>query len=458
VLLHTGITSRTLTFILAGGNGKRLHPLTRNKPTPLVPFGGIFRVIDFTLSNCVNSHLKDVYLLTQHEPASLHRYSKLVATNPNGPFRHEQSLTCLAPRQGTTYRSTVDAVCQNTSVLEKERPEFVLVLAADHIYKMDYTDLLRRHADSGADLTVAAIEYPRRLARGFGVLEVNSASEVIAFEEKPEDPKPLLKNPHTALVSMGIYVFNTGALVKAVIEDTCRMRSSHDFGRDVIPNSIGSLRVHAYDFTAAGHSTAGYWRDVGTIDSYYRSQMELLLVNSPFDPYNDARWPTYAFGEPDHVSSLLAAQPGWNLPVDSVVSRQSIVSGARIAQSVISRGVCVEATAEIESTVLMPGVRVGRGARIRRAVVDENVEIPDGAEIGYDREKDRRRFRVSHGGVVVVSSESCTTAIRGVQARSQTAQDERVEEGFIPSFEEGSPRRSNKCNATLASAGRGRSN
>jgi glucose-1-phosphate adenylyltransferase len=404
-LLNTGITSRTLTFILAGGNGKRLHPLTRYRPKPLVSFGGIFRILDFTLSNCVNSLLKRMYLVTRHEHASLHEYCKLAASNPNRPIRHEQSLGCLAPRRGIAYRGTADAVYQNLSVIENDRPEFVLVLAADHIYKMDYTDLLRRHADSGADVTVAAVEYPKRMASGFGVLQVNSSNEVTGFEEKPADPKPLRENTNTALVSMGVYVFNTSALVKSVIEDACRMRSSHDFGRDVIPNSIGSLRIHAYDFTAAAHGTASYWRDVGTIDNYYRSQMELLLVDSPFDPYNNALWPTYPFGESDHAGSLLPAPGGRNSPVDSVVAGQSIVSGARVAQSVISQGVYIAPAAEIESAILMPGVQVGRGARIRRAVIDEGVEIPEGAEIGYNPETDRRQFRVSHGGIVVVSRE-----------------------------------------------------
>ena len=408
MLSHTGIVPRTLTFILAGGNGKRLHPLTCTRVKPLVPFCGIFRLIDFTLSNCVNSNLKNVHLLTQQKHASLHRYIELAAKSPNAPFCQERggSPICLTPKEGRTYRGTADAVLQNISVLEREKPEFVLILSADHIYKMDYAQLVRRHVDSGADLTVAAVEYPRKMAGGFGVLKVNSASEVMTFEEKPDDPTPLPRNPNIALVSMGIYVFNTRALVKAVIEDACRTSSHHDFGRNVIPDSIGSLRVYAYDFTAAAHNTARYWRDVGTIDNYYRCQMELLLLNSPFDPYNDALWPTYAFGEINHVRSPLAALCKGNSGVDSIVSSQSTIFGARIVRSIISRGVHVEASAEVKNSVLLPGVRVGRGARICRAVIDENAEIPDGARIGYDPETDRRQFYVSHGGVVVVPGRS----------------------------------------------------
>jgi glucose-1-phosphate adenylyltransferase len=240
---------------------------------------------------------------------------------------------------------------------------------------------------------------------------------VIAFEEKPDDPKPLPKNPNSALVSMGIYVFNTRALVKAVTEDAWRTRSNHDFARDIIPDPIGSMRVCAYDFSATAQSTASYWRDVGTIDNYYRSQMELLLVNSLFDPYNDALWPTYAFGELTHVNSPLAEVCDASSALDSVVSRHSVISGAHIVQSVISPGVRVEASAEIKSSVLLPGVRVGRGARIRSAVIDENTEIPEGAQIGYDLETDRRHFQVTRCGVVVVPSESCIAASSNPVAR-----------------------------------------
>ena len=405
---HTGILSRTLTFILAGGNGKRLHPLTRNKPKPLVPFGGVFRIIDFTLSNCVNSNLKKVYVLTHQKHVSLHRYIEQAAGNPDSSFSHERggSLTCLSPNQSSGYRGTADAVFQNMSVIERERPEFVLILAADHIYKMDYTQLLRHHADCGADLTVAAVEYPRSTAGSLGVLALNSRNEVISFEEKPEDPKPLLKNPGSVLVSMGIYVFSTPALIKAVTEDAWRRSSNHDFGSNIIPDAIGRLRVCAYNFTAAAQSTARYWRDVGTIDTYYRSQMELLQVNSPFDPYNDALWPTYAFGESNVVNSPLAEVWGPNSMLDSVVSRRSAIFDARVVRSIVSKGVRIETSAQIESAVLLPGVRVGRGARIRRAVIDEYVEIPEDTEIGYDLDMDRRRFQVSRGGIVVIPAEA----------------------------------------------------
>jgi glucose-1-phosphate adenylyltransferase len=394
--------------MLAGGNGKRLRPLTLNRPKPLVPFCGVFRLIDFTLSNCVNSNLKNVYPLIQHKHASLQQYMETAAANPNGPFCRKQSpsLICLPPKPGRIYAGTADAVFQNIWLLERERPAFVLIVAADHVYKMDYFQLLRFHADSGADLTVAAVEHPKTMANTFGVLQVSPANEVLAFEEKPSDPKPMSANPNVSLVSMGIYVFNTGALIRALIEDGWRTNSDHDFGRNVIPAVIGSLQVCAYNFTAAARNTASYWRDVGTIENYYQSQMELLLVNSPFDPYNEALSPTYAFGESDHVTSPLGDLCNRNSVLDSVVSRRSTILGARIVRSVISRGVHVETSAEIESSVLLPGVRIGRGARIRRAVIEENAEIPECAEIGYESATDRQQFHVSSGGVVVVPSAS----------------------------------------------------
>jgi glucose-1-phosphate adenylyltransferase len=339
------------------------------------------------------------------------------AANPSGPFVRKQStLKCLSPKPGYRYAGTADAVLQNLWMLEREGPEFVLILSADHAYKMDYTQLLRSHADSGAHLTVAAVEYPKRMATGFGVLEVNSEGEVLAFKEKPDDPKPLPGNPNMALVSMGIYVFETRALVRAVIEDTWKVRSEHDFGRDIIPASIGSLRVHAYNFTAESHSRGGYWRDIGTIDDYYRSQMELLLMDPPFDPYNDALCPTYAFGESNSAAASLVKRYDRNSAVDSVISNHSMIYGARIAQSVISRDVHVGSSADIESSVLLPGVRIGRGARIRRAVIDEDAVIPDGSEIGYSAETDRQQFQVSCGGVVVVPREIDLTACNCVGA------------------------------------------
>jgi glucose-1-phosphate adenylyltransferase len=403
VLSNARLTSRTLTLILAGGNGRRLRPLTLTRPKPLVPFCGIFKLIDFTLSNCVNSNLKNVYLLTQHQHALLERYIEVAAANPNGPFCRKQSpsLMCLTPEPARSYVGTADAVLQNIPLLEREGPAFVLILAADHVYKMDYTQLLRSHADSGADVTVAAVEYPKTMAGRFGVLQVSPENEVIGFEEKPHDPKPLPANSNSSLVSMGIYVFNTGSLIRAVVEDAWRKNSDHDFGRNVIPTSIGSLYTCVYNFTAAARGTPGYWRDVGTIEDYYQSQMELLLMNSPLDPYNDALSPTYAFGE-HNASSPLRGLCDRNSALDSVVSREAAIFDARIVRSVISEGVHVEASAEIESSVLLPGVRVGRGARIRRAVIDQNVQIPEGAEIGYCSEEDHRQFQVSRGGVVVV--------------------------------------------------------
>ena len=409
MLPNTGFISRICTFILADGKGKRLDPLTRARAKPLVHFGGVFRIIDFTLSNCVNSGLKNASLLTRRKDASLEKYIELTGTSPNGPFSPAQggSLRCLSPKQGGTCRGSADMIFQNLPILQQERPDVVLLLKADHIYKMDYRKLLRFHAESRADITVAAMDSPRNRTNRSRILQVNSRNDVIRPGENLEHPDVPERGSCRTLASMGIYVFNTAALIKAVVEDRCRINSSHDFARDIIPNSIDSLRVCAYNFSAAAKSMR-YWRDIGSIDRYYHSQMELLMVNSPFDPYNDALWPTYAFGGHDHVNSPLT-ELDMNSALDSAVSRQASLSGACVVQSVISAGVHVGASSEIRSSILLPGVRVGRGARIRKAIIDENAEIPEGSEIGHDPDADRRRFRVTRDGVVIVPANPALT-------------------------------------------------
>ena len=395
---NPGIISRTSAFILACGNGRRLDPLTRNRAKPLVPFGGIFRIIDFTLSNCVNSGLKNLFLLAQHKQSSLCEYVEKV---PNS------LVECLLPGQGRNFRGTADAVFQNIHRLEGEGRDFVLLLPADQVSKLDYTKLLRWHAESGADITVAATPHPLTAAP-LGMLEVDGENGVTAAGDRNELRRRAGKGKRTLLVSTGIYVFNIRALLKLVIEDAFRTRSSHDFTRDVIPASIASHRVSAYNLASAD-GLPRYWRDVGTIDAYHRSHMELLLVDSAFDPYNDALWPVYAFGNPHAGISCLRPWSGsWSR--DSVVSCGSAISGARLVQSVIGPAARVHESAEVQNSVLLPGVHVGRGARICRAVIEEGTRIPEGMEIGYDRELDSRRFRVTEGGVVMVTAEAASSS------------------------------------------------
>jgi glucose-1-phosphate adenylyltransferase len=368
-----GIMSQTLTIILAGGRGDRLFPISAGKAKPLVSFGGAFCILDFTLSNCVNSDIERAYLLTQYKSESIKRYVEASLWKTD--------LMCLPPRFANGYRGTANSVYQNLNLLRGAGVKHVLVLAADHIYKMDYGRLVRFHAEHGGSATIAAVRYPGCLASEMGHLETDARGQVTRFEEKPGAYEQ--RNGTDVLASMGVYVFEPAALHMALLRDEGDFTSGHDFGRDVLPKLIRSDRVFAYDFTVSDPGLGNYWRDVGTIDSYYAAQMELLMTNSPFDPHCDPRWPIHAGGRP--AASCLVAD-----------------RERGIFDSVISRSVKVAAGAHIEKAILMSGARVGTGAKIRRAIVCEGVTIPDGETIGFDAAEDRNRFLVTQNGVVVV--------------------------------------------------------
>jgi glucose-1-phosphate adenylyltransferase len=391
----SGMDFSTLTFILAGGQGKRLSPLTSGRAKPLVSFGGVFRIIDFTLSNCINSGLKRAYLLTQYKSDSVRNY--IEASSWTADF------VCLPSSPSNGYHGTADSVYKNMHLISQEKADYVLILASDHIYKMDYRKLIRFHAGHGGDATIAAIQYPRKLSRELGILDVDDRGQVVDFEEKPEYPKVRRSDPSTVLASMGIYVFNTAALRKALLRDAGNFNGSHEFGKDVIPGLIRTDRVFAYDFTNNNGPLGSYWRDVGSIDAYYRTHMELLLLNSTLDPYGDARWPVYAGG-----SNAPLRSPGRNAVlesaygVDSIIAPDAEVSGATIQQSIVSPSVYVAPSAQILGSILMSGVRVGRDAKIQHAIIGEGVDVPDGARIGCDFIEDRRRFHVTGNGVVAV--------------------------------------------------------
>ncbi len=382
--------NRTLTFILAGGQGARLYPLTANRPKPAVPFGGIFRIIDFTLSNCLNSGLRSVCLLTQYKHEDLHRYVCEGWDALWNDFRSDRGeyLLCLPPASGKRYRGTADAVLQNIELIRRERPEFVLILSGDHIYHMDYRELVAAHARSSAGLTIAAIEQPLEEARRFGVLEADAHGNIIGFQEKPAIPHTVPGDPKKALVSMGVYVFNTAVLLRALTENAAQLDSNYDFGKHVIPSLIGALPVHAHEFRDST-GAPGYWRDIGTIESYYDASMDLTANNPPFDPYSNDSWPTRTIGP----RGLHPCRPS------------SRVRG-QVLSSVISAGVRVPADAAVDSSVLMRGVSIGNGSRVCRAIIEEGVEIPSGFEIGYDRSEDLRRYVVTANGITVVTSQS----------------------------------------------------
>jgi glucose-1-phosphate adenylyltransferase len=390
------MVGQTLTFILAGGQGKRLQPLTAATAKPLLPFGAGFRILDFTLSNCSNSGLGHPYLLTQFDAESVQQY---VASA-------WKDTLCLPSPGGNSYKGTADAILQNRRLIERLSPEYVLVLCADQIYKMDYRRLLQFHVEKGGDATVAVVEYPVALANEFGVIAADTCDRIVAFDEKPKMPRPMPSKPGKALVSMGIYVFNAEVLLREA--NQCSMNRGFDFGKDVIPEMIRSHRVNAYNFTMSGSALGAYWRDVGTLDTYYRSQMELLLRESPFDRYSNAGWPIHTAG----WLATFHGTGGSGSVTDSVIADDCSTQGAQVTRSVVGPQCYLERGAEIQDSVIMSGVRVGRSARVRRAIVQNGAQILDNVRIGFDSSDDCKQYLVSQGGIVVVDSKQCSERSR----------------------------------------------
>ena len=383
------MAGQTLTFILAGGHGKRLHPLTAGTAKPLLPFGAGFRILDFTLSNCRNSGLSQMYLLTQFDAESVQEY---VASG-------WKDVLCLPSPGRNSYKGTADAILHHRRLIESARPQFVVVLCADHIYKMDYRKLLQFHVRKGGDVTVAAAEYPVALANQFGVIDIGADDQIIGFAEKPERPAPMPSKPNKALVSMGIYVFNTDVLLREGARYP--INGGLDFGKDVIPEMIRSHLVNAYNFSLFGSALGTYWRDVGTLGAYYRSQMELLLNNSPFDCYNNASWPIHTADRPATFHST--SKDGF--VIDSVVADDCKMHAARVTRSVIGQQTRLEPGAEVDECVIMAGVKIGRSAKLRRTIVQQDVEIPENARIGFGVQDVFEQYLVNQGHIVVVDSE-----------------------------------------------------
>jgi glucose-1-phosphate adenylyltransferase len=401
MLSTAGIASRTLTFILAGGRGERLYPLTRYRAKPVVPFAGIYRLIDFTLSNCFNSGLNRISILTQYQCESLHSYVRALTLRDFFGNIHGGSLLCFCPVSGKRYQGTADAVFQNLSVLENMQAEYALILSSDHVYKMDYVDLLRFHVDCRADVTLAGVEYPRHGASQFGILESDPKGYAIGFEEKPKEPKSILGKPSKSLINMGVYVFNRRTLMDALYNDA-QQNTSHDFGKDIIPSLLRSRRICVYNFSDKGKQLGSYWRDVGTLDAYYRANMELLL-GSFLDPYASAAWPLYGYDRPHYPGRPEMDWRSAGLAVDSVIAeRVSAEPGSQVIHSVLSPGVQIEDSARVHDSILLHNVRVGAGARIQRAILEENVRVADGVEIGDNVSRDREYGLVTQSGIVVI--------------------------------------------------------
>ncbi|MCS6864891.1 MAG: glucose-1-phosphate adenylyltransferase [Gemmataceae bacterium] len=399
-----------VTVVLAGGKGTRLEPLTRDRAKPAVPFGGLYRIIDFTLSNCINSGLRRILVLTQFKSRSLDRHIRQGWNFLSSELG--ESVEVLPPQQRideTWYKGTADAIYQNIYSIERERAENILILAGDHIYKMDYGQMIREHRARGADVTIGCIPVPLAEVKHFGIMETTADDRVVNFLEKPATAPPMPGDPDHALGSMGIYVFNTRMLFELLCQDAAQSNSSHDFGRDIIPHMIASgMKAIAYRFRDENRKATAYWRDVGTLDAYYQANMDLVAVEPVLNLY-DASWPIRTLQPqlppPKFVFSgegpVGHARRGEAL--DSIVCAGCIVSGGQVRRSILSPRVRINSYAVVEDSILLDGVDVGRYCRIRRAIIDKDVKLPPYTVIGYDLEFDRRRgFVVTEQGVVVV--------------------------------------------------------
>ena len=395
-----------LVILLAGGAGERLYPLTRDRAKPAVFFGGPYRIIDFTLSNCINSGLRRIFIATQYKSLSLNRHIRMgwsIVSEELGEF-----VEILPPQKRVSehwYQGTADAVYQNAYSIVQESPHQVIVLSGDHVYKMDYAKMLRFHKERGASMTLAAIEVPLQDATRFGVLSVDQNDRVIGFVEKSPNPPAIPGSPGLALGSMGIYIFDTDVLLKALEADATRS-TSHDFGKDIIPALIAELPTYAYHFYDENKKASKYWRDIGTLDAFYDANMDLCGVDPEFNLY-DPEWPMRTYQPQAPPAKFVFAEKGRRAgeALDSIISPGCIISGSRVMGSVLCPNVRVHSYGEIEQCILMPGVRVGRHARIRRAIIDRDVLIPRGAVIGFNPEEDRKRHTVTELGVVVVTED-----------------------------------------------------
>lgn len=396
----------TLGVLLAGGAGERLFPLTRDRAKPAVPFGGHYRIIDITLSNCINSGLRRVYIMTQYKALSLNRHIREgwtgIVAQELGEF-----FEILPPMQRTGanwYMGTADAVYQNIYSIGSEQPKYVIILSGDHIYKMDYSRMLDHHIETKAEVTLATLPIAPDEVSRFGVVEVGQTGEIMGFEEKPKSTtfrSPF--NPNAVDASMGIYIFNTETLLKELIADAEDPNSKHDFGHNILPNVLGKKKMVAYNFVDENRQQALYWRDVGTLDAYYDANLDLCSVSPIFNLY-DKHWPIrtrvrqyppakFVFGEPGRTGKA----------VNSVITAGVIISGAEVLNSVLSQDVRVNSYSEVDSSIIFSHVNIGRHCRIRRAIIDRDVQIPEGTVIGYDQVEDKRRYFVTPSGLTIVT-------------------------------------------------------
>jgi glucose-1-phosphate adenylyltransferase len=425
-----------LAVILAGGKGTRLEPLTRDRAKPAVPFGGSYRIIDFVLSNCLNSGIRKMLMLTQYKAMSLDRHVHLGWSDY---FSREldEFIDILPPQQRIDenwYQGTADAVYQNIYSIERDKPEYTLILAGDHIYKMNYGVMVDFHRSVGADLTIGALRVKRSEATEFGVMQINEESRIVGFQEKPQDPQPIPNDPDYALASMGIYVFNTRFLFEQLCADANDPKSHHDFGKNIIPANIHRSRVFAFPFRDENRKRDAYWRDVGTLDAYYEANMDLVSVDPLLNLY-DSAWPIRTHQPNLPPAKFVFGAQGdsdrMGVAIDSIVCSGTIVSGGRVQHSVVGPRVRVNSYAQVSDSILFEGVQVGRHAKIRRAIIDKHVQIPPGFEIGYDLERDRARgFTVSPGGIVTIAKTEDLSMIPSSEGFTSVSSDGLVRQPY----------------------------
>ncbi|UCG73241.1 MAG: glucose-1-phosphate adenylyltransferase [Chromatiales bacterium] len=398
------LTTSTMAVIMAGGRGERLKHLTANRAKPATPFGGKYRIIDFTLSNCVNSGIRQILVLTQYKAHSLIQHVQRGWGYLRGEFGEFVDIVPAQQQKGAWwYQGTADAVYQNLDIVAETQPEHILVLAGDHVYKMDYGPMIAFHVENRADITVGVIQVPVKEASAFGVMTVNDEKRIVEFNEKPEHPQPMPGSTDVALASMGIYVFDREFLKRRLEVDAEDSNSAHDFGKNVIPNSIDDFRVFAYPFEDVETRAQDYWRDVGTVDAFYDANLELVHVSPELNLY-DEDWPIWTYHEQVPSAKFVLDDNGRRgMGINSLVSGGCIVSGATVRESLLFVNVKIDERSDVHRSVLLPNVKIGKDCNIHRAIIDEGCVVPDGTTIGTDAQADSHRFHVTENGVVLVT-------------------------------------------------------
>lgn len=400
------LSRKVMAIVLAGGEGSRLKNLTQWRAKPAVPFGGKYRIIDFALSNCVNSDIRKILVLTQYKSHSLIRHLQRAW----GFLRYEagEFVEILPAQQRVNkewYKGTADAIYQNIDIIQRRYPEYILILGGDHIYKMDYEKMVQAHVDSGSDVTVGCIEVPRMEATGFGVMSVDEKMNITKFTEKPADPESVPGKPDLALASMGIYVFSKQFLVDKLIEDNNNPNSTRDFGKDIIPSSIGNATVTAYPFINEETGEPAYWRDVGTIESFWQANMELCSIEPELNLY-DRDWPIWTYqSQLPSAKFVFDEADRCGEAIDSLVASGCVLSGSKVKRSVIFNGCRLRSYSLVKDCVILPDVEIGRNCKITKAVIDKGVKIPDGTVIGESRAEDEKRYFVDGNGITLVTKD-----------------------------------------------------